>query len=249
MFNFLEKKNFNNKIDYKYYIKHIAIIMDGNGRWAEKKGKLRKYGHIKGIKVINSIIKFSINLKLKVLTLYAFSSENWNRPYSEVSELFKLFNKTLKNEINSLNKNNIKLNIIGNIKELDKDFQNNIYKSEEITKNNTGLILNIAINYGGKWDIIESFKKVLNKIDYKILSINDINESIINDNLCINDCPPIDLVIRTGGEKRISNFLLWQIAYSELYFTDVLWPDFNKIDFYNAIKNFYKRNRKFGKLY
>ncbi|BBA84729.1 ditrans polycis-undecaprenyl-diphosphate synthase ((2E 6E)-farnesyl-diphosphate specific) [endosymbiont of Euscepes postfasciatus] len=232
----------------KNIINHVAIIADGNGRWANINGKSRYFGHKEGLKSIMKIINISIYYHIKALTLYVFSTENWKRPETEVNYLMDLFKKTLKKQIYKLNNKNIKLNIIGEKIEFNKELRTYIYESENITKNNTGLILNIAANYGGKWDIIQCIKKIFYKIKNKKISIEDINESIINKNISTYNSPPIDLLIRTGGELRISNFLLWQIAYSELYFTKTLWPDFDKFNFEEALISFYKRTRKFGNL-
>ncbi len=232
----------------KNILNHIAIIMDGNGRWAINKGLSRILGHKKGLKSLNNIIKFSINYKLNILTLYAFSSENWNRPYLEVFELMRLFSLTIKNQMYFLNKKNVCVKIIGNKSKFSNILNNNINEIEYLTKDNTGLKLNIAIDYSGKWDILNCIRKIFNSIEDKNIEINQINENIIEKNLCLGYLPPVDLLIRTGGEKRISNFLLWQIAYSELFFVKILWPDFTYINFLNIIESYYDRNRKFGYL-
>ncbi|WP_367670431.1 polyprenyl diphosphate synthase [Sodalis-like secondary symbiont of Drepanosiphum platanoidis] len=226
---------------------HIAIIMDGNSRWAKKLNKLPIFGHKAGIKSMLEIIFFSIKSNLKSLTLFAFSSENWNRSPQELSELINLFTKKIYEKSKILNKYNVKIHIIGNILMFNKKFQKNIKLSEKLTYNNTGLILNIAINYGGRWDIIEGIKKFYKKIIDKNIKLKNINENIFNKYICLNKQKPIDLLIRTGGELRISNFLLWQIAYSEFFFTDILWPDFKNFHFKKAIYDFSKRKRRFGK--
>ncbi|QCI24320.1 di-trans,poly-cis-decaprenylcistransferase [Buchnera aphidicola (Muscaphis stroyani)] len=225
---------------------HVAVIMDGNGRWAEKKGKMRVVGHQEGLKAVKKVVKFAFIKKLKILTLYAFSSENWKRSELEIKALIKLFLFALNSEIHNLTKYNIRLKIIGNLKHFNKDFQHCVQKAEEITLKNSGLLLNIAINYGGRWDIIQGIKKIFNRIQQKKLKLEKINENMFSQYLSTGNSLPVDLVIRTGGEKRISNFLLWQIAYSELYFTDVLWPDFNQYIFQDAINFFISRNRRFG---
>jgi len=230
----------------KNHLNHVAIIMDGNGRWAHQKGKMRILGHKEGFKAVKKAIKFSILKKLKILTLYAFSSENWNRPLCEIQSLMELFLFALDSEIKNFKKYNIRFKVIGDITYFNKKLQNSIYKAEEITLNNSGLILNIAANYGGRWDIIQSVKKIINQVEKGILNINTIKEETFSQNLSTKNLLPVDLVIRTGGEKRISNFLLWQIAYSELYFTDVLWPDFNSEVFQHAIDSFLSRERRFG---
>lgn len=231
----------------KKFPRHVAIIMDGNGRWAKNKGKKKFLGHQAGIKAANRAIKFAIKNNLNVLTLYAFSSENWNRPIREVTDLMKLFISVINYSIKILNKNNIRLKIIGDLKKFDTKLQKKILQVEKLTRKNNGLFLNIAANYGGRWDILNCFKKILNLIQSGVLKPNQIDENILKKYLCLNEFSPVDLVIRTGGEYRISNFLLWQIAYSEFYFTDILWPDFNKIIFKKAINSFLKRKRSFGR--
>lgn len=227
---------------------HIAIIMDGNGRWAIKKGKMRIAGHKEGLKALKKAVTFAISNKINILTLYAFSSENWNRPIQEVKELIKLFAWIINDIINKLYKLNIKLRVIGDISKFKYNLQKKIKYAENLTKNNNGLILNIAANYGGRWDIIHGFKQIAEQLQEGNLSPDQIKEDTLEKYLCLSDLKPVDLVIRTGGEYRISNFLLWQIAYAEFYFTDVLWPDFNEKIFRNAINNFLNRNRRFGGL-
>ncbi len=228
--------------------KHIAIIMDGNGRWGLKRKRSRIYGHRQGLRAVVNIINISIKLKLEVLTLYAFSIENWNRPSLEVNYLMRMFYNVLKNKFLYLHKKNICVKIIGERKGLSLKLCKAIYKIERKTQNNLGLKLNIAINYSGKWDIVCCIKSILHDLDNKLFHIKDINQDIIEKKMCLNYLPSIDLVIRTGGEKRISNFLLWQIAYSELYFINILWPDFNSLHFLLALKFYSKRIRKFGKI-
>ncbi len=227
---------------------HIAIIMDGNGRWAKKRGKSRIIGHRYGVLSLKKIINFSINYKLNILTLYAFSIENWSRPYLEILELMRLFTFSIKNIMYELHEKNVCVNIIGDRNKLPRNLVFYINKIEFLTKNNKGLILNVAINYSGKWDIVNCVKKIFYQIKKKNIDINRINEDFVNKNLCLNNLPDIDLLIRTGGEKRISNFFLWKIAYSELFFTDILWPDFNCNDFLKILNDFSKRNRRFGKI-
>ncbi|QJC37339.1 di-trans,poly-cis-decaprenylcistransferase [Enterobacteriaceae endosymbiont of Donacia thalassina] len=228
------------------YPNHIAIIMDGNRRWAKKNKKLKFLGHREGAKTVKKIIGLSLKYNIKVLTLYAFSSENWKRSNNEVKFLMDLFKEILNTETINLKNKKIRLKIIGNTKKFNFSLQKAIIKAENLTKNNNKLLLNIAANYGGRWDIVNSVKKVALKVYQGLLNPKDINESIINNYICLNDIFPIDLVIRTGGEYRISNFLIWQIAYSELYFTKKLWPDFNKKDFKKALNIFIKRTRRFG---
>ncbi len=226
--------------------RHVAIIMDGNGRWANRKGKLRIFGHKAGIKSVRRAVKFAASNRLEVLTLYAFSSENWNRSIQEVSSLMELFIYALESKLKSLHKHNVKLRVIGDISRFNKRLQESIYRSEQLTKNNNGLILNIAANYGGRWDIIQGVKALAKQVEKGILTPDQISEALLSKCVCMSDLAPVDLVIRTGGEHRISNFLLWQIAYAELYFTDVLWPDFDEGIFKDAMNAFAQRNRRFG---
>ncbi|HHE6470406.1 TPA: polyprenyl diphosphate synthase [Providencia rettgeri] len=226
--------------------KHVAIIMDGNGRWAKQRGKLRITGHKAGVESVRNSVRFAVKNKISSLTLYAFSSENWRRPEKEVSSLMELFVFALDNEVKNLHKNNVKLKVIGDISRFSERLRKRIDKAEALTQNNTGLKLNIAANYGGRWDISNSVKKVFAKVQSGELSIDDINEENINNHICMHDQENVDLVIRTGGEHRISNFLLWQVAYAEFYFTNVLWPDFDEMVFQSAVDAFSKRERRYG---
>ena len=226
---------------------HVAIIMDGNGRWAKLKGKPRVFGHKNGVKSVRETIKAAGTAGVKALTLYAFSTENWNRPKTEVKTLMALLLTSLKSEAKELIKNNIKLQIIGDQESLPKSVLKGLNKVIEQTKNNDALTLTIALSYGSREEIVNSFKNISKKIVNKELSIEEIDENIINNHLYTFTLPDVDLMIRTSGEKRISNFLLWQIAYAELHFTNVLWPDFTKNDFYNAILEYQNRERRFGK--
>ncbi|MBC9131610.1 isoprenyl transferase [Frischella sp. Ac48] len=228
--------------------KHIGIIMDGNGRWAKNRNLLRIVGHRAGLRAVRRTVERANELGVKVLTLYAFSSENWNRPEQEVSALMALFIYALNKEVKILHRNNIQLNIIGDITRFPAQIQKMIKLAQAKTKNNTGLILNIAANYGGRWDIVNSVKKLINQYERQSITLDMIDEEAINKEIALYGLPAVDLVIRTGGEYRISNFLLWQIAYSELYFTDVLWPDFNKETLDDAISEFIKRERRFGQI-
>ncbi len=223
-------------------INHIAIIPDGNGRWATKNNVTKAEGHKAGAENAKKIVEISIKLGVKHLTLWGFSSENWRRTQEEVNALMELMMLYLTSDVESLHKNNIRFNVIGNIEKLSTEFQASIQNAREITKNNTGLNLYIAISYGGKDEIVRAFRKI---IDLGIKP-DDLNEKIISANLDIPEMPDVDLVIRTSGEKRISNFLIWQIAYSELYFSNLLWPDFNEIEFAAAIDDFHQRKRNFG---
>ncbi len=221
---------------------HIAIIMDGNGRWALRNDVNRTQGHIKGIETLKNVITECTKMGVKVLTLFAFSTENWKRPKEEVEFLLYLLIYYLKNEVSELNENNIKLNIVGRINELPDNVIDEIHKTTNSTKDNNGLTLNIAVNYGGRAEIIDAVNKI---IDSKIEKIDETN---FKDFLYFSDVSYPDLIIRTGGEFRISNFLLWEMAYSELYFTNVLWPDFTKEDLYKAIYNYSLRERRYGGL-
>ena len=222
---------------------HIAIIMDGNGRWANSKGKDRIYGHNNAIKAIRESIELCGELGAKYLSLFTFSTENWNRPTIETKALIRLIEKVMKNELNQLIKNNIKIRIIGDLSRFSSVTKTTFLDGIERTKNNTGLNLVLAINYSGKWDIINAIKKIKTKEkDIKKL------ENKFQSYLSTNDIPDPELVIRTGGEKRISNFYLWQAAYSEFIFTDIFWPDFRKKNLNNAIFEFQKRKRRFGGL-
>jgi undecaprenyl diphosphate synthase len=227
--------------------KHVAIIMDGNGRWANKKGLLRTVGHENGSKAVRIVVETAAKIGIEYLTLYAFSTENWNRPKIEVDILMKLLINSLKNEVKSLTDNDIKLLIIGNIEMLPKSASKKLFEVIEKTKNNKRMTLTIALSYGSREEIIHAVKDICVKVKNNIISIDSIDESIINQHLYTQNLPDVDLLIRTSGEHRISNFLLWQIAYSELYFTSVLWPDFSDDDLYEAIISYQKRERRFGK--
>ncbi|WWO97114.1 MAG: polyprenyl diphosphate synthase [Candidatus Dasytiphilus stammeri] len=229
-------------------IRHVAIIMDGNGRWARRHGLIRIKGHQAGIKAVSKAVLFALKYKLEALTIYAFSSENWHRPLQEVVLLMKLFFWTLEKNISLLHKNNIKFQIIGDTTIFSSNLRDRINYAEKLTKKNSGLILTVAANYGGRWDIIHGIKKIIQEIKAGKLIIDQIEESIFSQYLCLNEVVPIDLVIRTGGEQRISNFLLWQIAYTELYFTDVLWPDFDENIFTLALNIYCERIRRFGNI-
>jgi len=227
--------------------KHLAIIMDGNGRWAKKQGFLRAFGHENGTKSVRVTVECCAKLGIENLTLYAFSTENWNRPKIEVDTLMKLLINSLKNELKTLENNNIRLNSIGNLNLLPKSAQKELLDVIEKTKNNTRMTLTLALSYGSREEIISAVKNISDKVKNNIISIDAIDESIINQHLYTQNLPDVDLLIRTSGEHRISNFLLWQIAYAELYFTDVLWPDFKEEDLYEAIISYQKRERRFGK--
>ncbi|MCF8319633.1 MAG: isoprenyl transferase [Flavobacterium sp.] len=227
--------------------KHLAIIMDGNGRWAKQKGFLRAFGHENGTKSVRTVVETSAKLGIENLTLYAFSTENWNRPKLEVELLMELLINSLKNELKTLQENDIRLNSIGNLDLLPKSAQKKLQEVIETTKSNSRMVLTLALSYGSREELINAVKNISNKVKNNIISIDNIDESIINQHLYTRDLPEVDLLIRTSGEHRISNFLLWQIAYSELYFTEVLWPDFKENDLYEAIISYQKRERRFGK--
>jgi len=226
--------------------RHVAIIMDGNGRWAKLQGKMRVFGHKAGAKSVRRAVSFAANKGIDALTLYAFSSENWNRPAQEVSALMELFVWALDSEVKSLHRHNVRLHIIGDTSRFNSRLQERIQKAEALTSANTGLTLNIAANYGGRWDIIQGVKRLAQQVQEGSLHPDQIDEQMLGNQICMNELSPVDLVIRTGGEHRISNFLIWQIAYAELYFTDVLWPDFDEQDFEGALHAFANRERRFG---
>ncbi|MFV8361969.1 isoprenyl transferase [Flavobacterium sp. ZT3P35] len=227
--------------------KHLAIIMDGNGRWAKQQGLLRALGHESGTKSVKVIIEASAKLGIEFLTLYAFSTENWNRPKLEVDTLMKVLINSLKKELLTLQKNNIKLNAIGNLERLPKSAQKELLDVIDKTKNNTQMTLTLALSYGSREELVAAVRNICSKVKNNIISIDAIDDSIINEHLYTQNLPDVDLLIRTSGEHRISNFLLWQIAYAELYFTDILWPDFKEQDLYEAIISYQKRERRFGK--
>tara|TARA_B100001939_G_scaffold89425_1_gene76626 strand:- start:1901 stop:2602 length:702 start_codon:yes stop_codon:yes gene_type:complete len=225
---------------------HIAIIMDGNGRWAKIRNENRIQGHIKAKKSVRESIEFCVEKKIKYLTLFAFSTENWKRPKLEVQALMNLLNNVISDELNTLKNQNIKLKVIGDLSPLPKKTKESLKLAINETSKNKGLCLILAINYSGKWDIFNATKKILET--KQKLDLANFNEKVFEKNLSTYNIPDPELIIRTSGEERISNFYLWQAAYSELYFTDILWPDFNKNELNNAIFEFKNRNRRFGKL-
>jgi undecaprenyl diphosphate synthase len=226
--------------------RHIAIIMDGNGRWAKKKLMPRIIGHRAGVKTVRKVVEYCVQEKIEVLSLFAFSSENWRRPKKEVNMLMELFMGTLQAQVDKLDKNNIKLHIIGDRTAFPENLQDRIISAEKQTENNTGLNLVIAANYGGRWDITQAFQKISDKIAAGELQAQEITEAVISAHLTTATLPEPDLFIRSGGEERISNFLLWQLAYTEFYFTGTLWPDFNQGLLADAINSFKNRQRRFG---
>ena len=235
------------KIDLNKLPSHVAIIMDGNGRWAKTKGKPRVFGHKSGVTSVREVTEVAAELGIQYLTLYAFSTENWSRPTLEVSALMTLLVETVKRELSSLNKNNIKLQAIGDLSKLPEKTRKTLLEGIEQTKENTRMTLILALNYSSRWEIVEASKKIAQQVIKGNLLIENINEEVFSDNLTTKDIPDPELMIRTSGEHRISNYLLWQAAYAELYFTSVLWPDFRKDHFYEAILDFQGRERRFGK--
>ena len=226
---------------------HIAVIMDGNGRWAKQKGELRIYGHENGAKAVKEIVEGCVQIGIKYLTLYAFSTENWKRPKLEVDMLMKLLISALKKEVKGLIDNNIKLNAIGNLNTLPRKAKKELIDVIRKTKDNNHMTLTLALSYGARTELTHAVNQLCTKVKNNIISPSEINESIINEHLYTHNLPDVDLLIRTSGEFRISNFLLWQIAYAELYFTDVLWPDFTKNHLCEAIVDYQNRERRFGK--
>lgn len=227
---------------------HVAIILDGNGRWAKSKGLPRNAGHVQGAKTVEDVCKIAWNMGIHYLTVYAFSTENWNRPTDEVSALMKLLRNYMKNCIQRSNKNNMKVRVIGDISKLDLDLREGILELEDATKNNTGLNFTIAINYGGRDEIVRAVRKVANEVDDGKINPSEIDEVYFGRMLDTEDMPDPDLLIRTCNELRISNFLLWQLAYTEFYFTPVPWPDFDANELIKAIEAYNHRERRFGKL-
>jgi len=244
----IDKKNYDlsKKIDKQKVPEHVAIIMDGNGRWATKKGLPRSFGHNKGVSVLKEILKSSKKLGCKVLTVYAFSTENWARPTEEVNSLINLFGEVLKNEIEEIHRELIKLKFIGDLTPFPKTLKKIIYQSESLTQNNNNFLLNVCVNYGGRQEIVKVAKELAFKSFSGEIKPSEVNEELFNSELLTQGIKDPELLIRTSGEKRISNFLLWQLAYSEIYISDVLWPDFNEFEFLKAIIDFQSRNRRFG---
>ncbi len=227
---------------------HVAVIMDGNGRWAKKRKLPRVEGHRKGVESVRATMKACGELGIKYLTLYAFSVENWNRPKEEVDTLMKYLARFLKSEIGELNKNNVRIEVIGQIYRLPEFVQLQLQKTQETLSKNNGLTLTLALSYGGRTEIVEAVRAIAAKVKEGRLDPAEINEQIISQNLYTHNMPDPDLLIRTSGEMRISNFLLWQISYAELVVTPTLWPDFRKADFFNALEEYTRRNRRFGGL-
>jgi undecaprenyl diphosphate synthase len=234
------------KIDFARLPRHVAIIMDGNGRWARARGKQRIFGHRAGVESVRAIVDTSARLNLKAVTLYAFSTENWKRPEAEVSALMQMLKHYLRSELKEIHQQNLKFQTIGRIEALDKSVQKEIADAIEKTSENTGTVLTVALNYGGRTEIVDACREAVKKMLADGKSIEDLTENDIEQNLYTRNLPEVDLLIRTSGEMRISNFLLWQLAYSEIYVTETLFPDFRRRQIFEAILDFQKRERRFG---
>ena len=234
-------------IDLQRVPKHVAIIMDGNGRWAKGKGMSRIFGHKHALTAVRESIETAAEIGVEAISLYAFSTENWSRPKMEVDALMKLLIQSLKKELPTFQKNEVKVNAIGNIESLPEKAQKTLEDVRELTKNNTRITLTLALSYGSREEIVNAIKKISKKVVNKALDLEKIDENTINNHLYTFNLPDVDLMIRTSGEQRISNFLLWQMAYAELYFTDILWPDFRQEHFFDAIIEYQNRERRFGK--
>ena len=239
--------DFKKRIDTNKIPKHIAIIMDGNGRWAKKQGMARIFGHRNALTSVRESVEAAAEIGTEAITLYAFSSENWNRPKTEVDALMNLLISSLKKELPNFQKNSIQVSAIGRLKNLPAKAQKTLQEVIEATKKNSRVVLTLALSYGSREEIVNAVKNISKKVVNNVLSIEEIDENIINNHLYTVSLPEVDLVIRTSGEQRISNFLLWQIAYAEFHFTEVLWPDFRKVDFYKAVLEYQNRERRFGK--
>jgi undecaprenyl diphosphate synthase len=238
--------SFKEKINPDKLPLHIAVIMDGNGRWAKQKGKMRVFGHQNGVKAVRDTVEGAAEIGIKFLTMYAFSTENWNRPRYEINALMELLVGTINKEKETLNKNNIRLLAIGDLKSLPEKCYSELMEAIDDTSKNTRMSLVLALSYSSKWEITEAVKQIVNKVEAHELNTASINEQTITEHLCTKQIPDPELLIRTSGEYRISNFLLWQIAYAELYFTEKLWPDFRREDLYEAIVSYQQRERRFG---
>jgi undecaprenyl diphosphate synthase len=239
---------FKEQIDIKRLPEHIAIIMDGNGRWAKNQGKFRVFGHESGVLSVKDIVEGCVDIGVKYLTVYAFSTENWNRPVDEVNALMELLISTINEQAETLNKNNVRLNAIGDLKSLPQKCIDDLANVMEITSKNTKCTLTLALSYSSKWEIIEAAKKLAQQVQEQKIALEDINEETFTAQLTTAHIPDPELMIRTSGEHRVSNFLLWQIAYTELYFTETLWPDFRREHLFEAIVDYQKRERRFGKI-
>lgn len=227
-------------------VQHIAIIMDGNGRWAARKRRPRTWGHKAGVKAVKATLTACVKADIKHLTLFAFSSENWQRPEAEVSRLMTLFLQSLEKETPELNKQGVAINFIGDLTAFSEQLQNKMQQVSDLKPKNLRLSLNIAVNYGGRWDLLEAAKRMVIQHQAQALDLDDYSETDFNQLICLADQPPVDILIRTGGEQRLSNFLLWQSAYAELFFLDILWPDFDELTLQEVIQQYHRRERRFG---
>lgn len=238
---------FKDQIDMSRLPGHVAVIMDGNGRWAHKRGKERIFGHHQGVKAVRKTVEAAAELGINFLTLYAFSTENWNRPDEEVSALMDLMVESINNETHTLVEKSISLKVIGDLSRLSENVRNRLYETMIVTSNGSRMTLVVALSYSSRWEISDACRRIAQAVKEGSMTPEEINENTISTRLTTSDIPDPELMIRTSGEKRISNFLLWQLAYSELYFTEKLWPDFGKEDFYKAVADFQKRERRYGK--
>ncbi len=252
MFYFLGQQttqmSFKEQIDINKLPEHIAIIMDGNGRWAKNQGKFRMFGHESGVLSVKDIVEGCVDIGVKYLTVYAFSTENWNRPIEEVNALMELLISTINEQAETLNKNNVRLNAIGDIKSLPQKCIDDLANVMKVTSKNDRCTLTLALSYSAKWEILEAAKKLAQQVKEENITVDQINEEIFAAQLTTKNIPDPELMIRTSGEHRVSNFLLWQMAYTELYFTETLWPDFRREDLFEAIVDYQKRERRFGKI-
>ncbi len=244
----VEKMSWKEKIALDRLPKHVAVIMDGNGRWAKQQGKMRIFGHQNGVKSVREVTEAAAELGIKYLTLYAFSTENWNRPRFEIDALMQLLVSTIGSEIKTLMENNVRLATIGNTESLPSSVSKNLMAAIDKTANNKGLTLVLALSYSSRWELTDVVQQIAREVKNGLINPDDITESTICNHLRTSNIPDPELLIRTSGEYRISNFLLWQIAYAEFYFTEKLWPDFRKEDFYEAIVNYQSRERRFGRV-
>lgn len=232
---------------HNYIPRHIGIVMDGNGRWAKARHRPRSFGHNAGRKAVREVVEGCLKQSVEALTLFAFSSENWQRPADEVSALLDLFMRALDKEVDELHSNGVRLRFIGDLDAFDKPLQRRMLEAMKRTASNTKLHMNVAVNYGGRWDVVQAARKAAMAVARGDLSVDDIDEAAFDRWTSLSELPPLDLFIRTGGDHRISNFLLWQLAYAELYFTDTLWPDFNQASLQLAINDYARRERRFGR--
>ncbi|RZJ79417.1 MAG: isoprenyl transferase [Flavobacterium sp.] len=239
---------FKEQLDINRLPEHIAIIMDGNGRWAKNQGKFRVFGHESGVLSVKDIVEGCVDIGIKYLTVYAFSTENWNRPIEEVNALMELLISTINEQAETLNKNNVRLNAIGDLKSLPQKCIDDLANVMEVTSKNSRCTLTLALSYSAKWEILSATKKIAEQVKDGKISLDEISEELFNAQLTTSNIPDPELMIRTSGEHRISNFLLWQMAYTELYFTETLWPDFRREDLFEAIVDYQKRERRFGKI-